>query len=564
MTDNFIHLIGESKASGFDNVMDYLKEKREKAVQQTVAKAVTKESDNVSVYKFYITRKPGADATGDLKDLGLQETDKCKKMFVTDFNIANNHIQAAESLAGIFYCNRSHFIVAIQLIDDEQQHSNGDNDIHDTFTNYDLIVRMCQLAKSIAVRTRGKFIPKVFIVGTHVDKKKNAAKYIKKLNEKLKCLHNEYSDVLVSVSAYKNEFIYLVDETVERTRCIAELQKHIFITMGENGGLQLPRKWFELFKCLNNNCGITKLSKCYEFNKKVKMTADEVEQMLKYFDSLMLLHYCPVLIPDTIVTKIDPFVTKLRILLNASQEKESINLRKKGLFKKTFLRKHCVDQNDDILISDEVFLKLLETFRMTVRTTERGEEFFFPSVLSIEPPSAGSDPVGGVSPLALLWDQHALPHGFFLTFVIELNKLGRKDCCRFQPCNDKPQLRNEIYLIEANQRIPGVLKLTDREKWIQVSYLGADISAYCSKVLDVIDRAIQQAIDLYQFTGITSPIIRCVCPLCKEKDHYCYAYLTAQFRHVICSKDFRETGDMKPEILCWLQGTILICYCIHY
>ena len=277
----------------------------------------------------------------------------------------------------------------------------------------------------------------------------------------------------------------------------------------------------------------------------------------------MLLHYCPELIPDTIVTKIDPFVTKLHILLNASQEKESINLRKKGLFKKTFLRKHCVYLNDDIL-SDEVFLKLLEMFRMTVRTTERGDDFFFPSVLSIESPSASSDPVGGVSPLALLWDQHVLPHGFFLTFVIELNKLGRKDCCRFQPCNDKPQLRKEIYLIEANQRIPGVLKLTDREKWIQVSYLGADVSAYCSKVLDVIDRAIQQAIGLYQFTGITSPIIRCVCPLCKEKDRYCYVYLSAQFRHVICSKDFSKTGDIKPEILCWLQGTILICYCIHY
>ena len=257
--------------------MDYLKEKREKAVQQTVAKAVAKESDSVSMYKFYITRKPGADATGNLKDLGLQETDERKKIFVTDFNIANNHVQTAESL-GIFYCNRSHFIVAIQLIDDEQQHSYGDNDIHNTTTNYDLIVRMCQLAKSIAVRTRGKFIPKVFIIGTHVDKKKNAAKYIKKLNEKLKCLHDEYSYVLVSVSDNKNEFIYLVDMTVERTRYIAELQKHIFTAMGGNDGLRLPRKWFERFKCLNNNCGITKLSKCYEFNKKLKMTADEIEQ----------------------------------------------------------------------------------------------------------------------------------------------------------------------------------------------------------------------------------------------------------------------------------------------
>ena len=548
-----LHLIDESKTYGFDNLMNYLRKKSEMVVQQTVTKAVTKESDSVSVYKLYITRKPGADATGDLKHFLDKETDKCKKIFVTDFNIANNHIQTAESL-GVFYCNRSHFIVAIQLIDDEQQHSN----IHDTFTNYDLIVRMCQLAKSIAVRTKGIFIPKVFIIAiAHVDKEENATKYIQKLNEKLKCLHDEYSDVLVSVSAYKNEFIYLVDETVERTRCIAELQRHIFAAIEENGRVNIPRKWFDVLQYLSNDCGIAELSKCYEFSKKLKMTADEIVQMLRYLDSVMLLHNCPELIPETILMKIDPFATKLSILLNASQEKDSTGLRKKGLLKKLFLRKHCTDQNDEDILSVEVFLKLLVKFRMTVRITERGDDFFFPSVLSIEPPSASSDPVGKVSSLALLWDRHVLPHGFFLTFVIELNKLGRKDCCRFQPCNDKPQLRNEIYLIEANQRIPGVLKLTDREKWIQVSYLGADVSDdYCSTVLDVVDRAIHQAIKPFQFTGITSPIIRCICPICKEKDHYCYAYLSAQFRHVVCSKDFRKTDKLRPEILCWLQGTV--------
>ena len=37
-------------------------------------------------------------------------------------------------------------------------------------TNRETIVRMCQIAQRIAQDTGGKFVPRVFVVGTHKDK----------------------------------------------------------------------------------------------------------------------------------------------------------------------------------------------------------------------------------------------------------------------------------------------------------------------------------------------------------------------------------------------------------
>ena len=99
--------------------------------------------------------------------------------------------------------------------------------------------------------------------------------------------------------------------------------------------------------------------------------------------------------------------------------------------------------------------------------------------------------------------------------------------------------------------------MTDNGKWIGVSYLRGANPDCCPMVLDIIDRGIQQVIKLYESTGITSPIIRCVCPLCKENDHYCYAY-SSLHKFVICSKTPSKTGSLTPDIQCWLQGMLLL------
>ena len=52
---------------------------------------------------------------------------------------------------------------------------NQGNDVYQlpdrlVLTNREMIVRMCQIAQRIAQDTGGKFVPRVFVVGTHKDK----------------------------------------------------------------------------------------------------------------------------------------------------------------------------------------------------------------------------------------------------------------------------------------------------------------------------------------------------------------------------------------------------------
>ena len=90
----------------------------------------------------------------------------------------------------------------------------------------------------------------------------------------------------------------------------------------------------------------------------------------------------------------------------------------------------------------------------------------------------------------------------------------------FELRNDIAQRREEIQLSEEEGRIPGVVKLSDRQRWIEVLY--SDDNRYCPTVNGIVNGATQRAIARLRHMGIRSPTIGCVCPLCIAKDHYCY------------------------------------------
>ncbi len=118
---------------------------------------------------------------------------------------------------------------------------------------------------------------------------------------------------------------------------------------------------------------------------------------------------------------------------------------------------------------------------------------------------------------------------------------------------------------ETKLKIPGVVKLTDRQRWIQVSYSGD--KSYCSRVHGVVISAIERASKRIQHTGIGSPTIGYVCPLCNEKDHYCY--LSEDRRFITCSINNSKTGPVTENMLCWLEGILLLsntneCYYYYY
>ena len=432
---------------------------------------------------------------------------------------------------------------------------------HLLLTNREMIVRSCQIARSIARATKGKFTPRVFVIGTHKDKLGlfSCEKHLKKINEEVAPIYQSYNDVLISKSS--NEFIFPVNAMAkgrERKKFTAEIQQHIKLATEKAGdSISVPMKWLIFHLEIDKGDGVVRMTKCCELGEKLGMDRDKVHLALEFLNQAALVLYYPADVPDLALTKMDPFTNRLSQLIKASfippdtgLVKESTELRQKGVFKKQFLEWAFKNIEDDLL-SDDEFLKLLESLKVAVHIG--GDEYFLPSALSLDCPPEESFFVNGPTPLALLWDEELiLPHGFFLTVAVELlTRLSSSaDGYKFELRTDIAQWREEIQVSEAKREIPGVVKLTDRKKWIQVSY--SSDRSFCPLVYRHVDGATEQAVKRFQHMGMHPPKVGYVCPLCIEKDHYCYLSRNRQF--VTCSKISSKTGPVTQDILSWMQG----------
>ena len=433
-------------------------------------------------------------------------------------------------------------------------------------TNRETIVRMCQIAQRIAQDTDGKFVPRVFVVGTHKDQLYRilAPLQLKYMNYQLLRIHEKYSDVLVcKVPGEQVMFaINAMAKGKERQQYTEELQQHILEATKNTGEpVKVPFNWLMFHLELDKGEGVVRISECRTLGCKMGMNEKKVGVALEFLNKAALVLYYPEDVPDLVLTKMDPFTNRLSRLIKASflppdkgPTKESEELRNKGVFSKTFLKGVFVDLDESVL-SEEEFLKLLVSLRIAVNIG--GEEYFLPSALSLEPPPKESSFEYKSIPLSLSWGELILPHGLFPTVCVEL-LAGREGGYVFELRKDIAQRREEIQLSVEKGRIPGVVKLSDRQRWIEVSYSGDN--SYCPTVNCIVNGATQRAIARLRHMGIGSPTIGCVCPLCIAKDHYCY--LSEDRRSVSCSINRSKTGPVTAEILCWFEGNCLFIVCV--
>ena len=434
-------------------------------------------------------------------------------------------------------------------------------------TNREMIVRMCQIAQRIAQDTGGKFVPRIFVVGTHKDQlyRMLAPLQLKYMNCQLLRIHEKYSDVLVcKVPGEQVMFtINAMAKGKERQQYTEELQKHILAATKNTGKpMKVPLNWLIFHLELDKGDGVVRMSECHELGGKMGMNEEKVGIALEFLNKAALVLYYPEDVPDLVLTNMDPFTSRLSRLIKASflppdegPTYESEELRNKGVFKRTFLKRVFADLEESLL-SEEEFLKLLESLRIAVNIGE--EEYFLPSALSLEPPPKRSSFKCKSIPLSLSWGELILPHGLFPTVCVEL-LAGREGGYVFELHRDIAQRREEIKLSEKEGRIPGVVKLSDRQRWIEVSYSGDN--RYCPTVNGIVNGATQRAIARLRHMGIRSPTIGCVCPLCIAKDHYCY--LSEDRRSVTCSINGSKTGPVTADILCWFEGECLFGVCLN-
>ena len=471
----------------------------------------------------------------------------------------------------MMYRSPAHFVVVMNVTEglDERPKVRFYNQGKDEYelpdrlvlTNRETIVRMCQIAQRIAQDTGGKFVPRVFVVGTHKDKLFPifGRFHLKAVNSELLRIHEKYNDVLVcKVPGEQVMFaINAMAKGKERQQYTEELQQHILEATKKTGEpVKVPFNLLMFHLELDKGEGVVRISECRTLGGKMGMNEEIVGVALEFLNKAALVLYYPEDVPDLVLTNMDPFTSRLSRLIKASflppdkgPTKESDELRNKGVFKRTFLKPVFADLEESLL-SEEEFLKLLVSLRIAVNIG--GEEYFLPSALSLEPPPKRSSFKSKSIPLSLSWGELILPHGLFPTVCVEL-LAGREGGYVFELRRDISQRRVEIQLSVENGRIPGVVKLSDRQRWIEVSYSGDN--SYCPTVNGIVNGATQRAIARLRHMGIRSPTIGCVCPLCIAKDHYCY--LSEDRRSVTCSINGSKTGPVKANILCWFEGNCL-------
>ena len=471
----------------------------------------------------------------------------------------------------LLYSRPSHSIVVIRLTDELDDHpkvrfyTKGSDKYSFpdelVLTIREMIIRMCQIALRVAKTSNSQFKPRVFVVGTHFDKLSifSRSKRLQLLNEQLQPIYNEYSEVMVRKS--ETEFIFPIDtmsKGKQREQYSKELQDLILseTTKHSDKPMKIPLKWLTFQLELENSSsvsdGVVRMPQCLVVGGKLGIAKSDVLKALNFLKDVALILYYPDDIPDLVLTKVDPVTKRLSRLIQASflppsseLEGESKKLKDKGLFNKRFLEELSDDQSKKYL-SDDEFLKLLVSLKLAIYD-QQGKEYFLPSALSLTPPS-GSKFNNGPTPLAMIWDNLILPHGFFLTVAVEL--LQGKSVTNghvFELRKDQPQWRGEIQLSEANLDIPGVIKLADRQTWIQVSYSGANHNT--KDVYDAVNRATERARERFKNT-VGAPKLGCLCP-CAGKPHF--ATFSKDMRSVTCSEDL-EIVFFKEDITCWGKG----------
>ena len=404
------------------------------------------------------------------------------------------------------------------------------------------------MAKAQAIS--GKVVPKVLVVGTHKDKLgSNSEAKIKKINKELL---EKYDDILIRKSI--DEVIFPINAMApvgkERQQYTEELQECILNVSKQIGDkIEVPLKWLVFQLHLDRIGPIVHISECYKTGEKLGMGEREVKEALKYFHKVALLLYYPDDVPDLVLSRMDPLIGRLSRLITASFPgcvvKAPYNkLRQKGLFNKSFLHTVFEGFYKSEELSNNDFLKLLECLKITVPVGN--DNYFLPSALSLQPPVDDTSFKLSCVPLVFTWGECFLPHGFFLTFVVELlSQQEDEDKLYFELRKGVTQCRCEIQVVVAENYIPGFLKLIDRKRGIEICYSCNTTNYYCSKIKEITYDAVERVVKRFD---MKSPGIGFHCRLCDTDDHYCV--LTKDQSMVQCDYD---DGPVITEMSCWIK-----------
>ena len=466
------------------------------------------------------------------------------------------------------YKNRSFQIVLMRLIDglDEKLPNcytvKGENALKNQqrlqLTNHQYIEKICQIAASANPPS------KVMIVGTHKDRLGDDAEAkIEELNQALEDIKKKYGEVLICKS--DDEIIFDIntmakgEERKEYTQELQQIMRDVFQELATS--TPVPFRWLAFQLDISKDNGVVNMVDCHKSGEAVGMEVAAIKRALMYLNKAALLLYYPNDIPDVILTSVDPLVSKLSQLVKATfiTPKSTLfekckRLRNTGIFNFEFLKHFSEDPPS--ALSNDLFLKLLLCLR--IADYIGNDNYFLPSALSLDQPEKESPKQlseNKCTPVGFKFNNRILPHGFFFTVAIAFLGAASSDFV-FELCPDERQFRQEIVFVEKRNCIPGVVTLTNRNTWIQVSTTSPAVK-YCPNILKSVKIAIKKAIARFEGTTTLVPEFVSLCTIHPNSDHYCIP--TRNNEDVSCSEDRRNVKAASDGMKCWLAESK---YCV--
>ena len=418
---------------------------------------------------------------------------------------------------------------------------------HLALSNRELIEKLCQAAEAVAQETSGRFVPWVMVVGTCKDLLGNSKRLLL-MNKELLKMSTAYKGVLIQKSF--KEIVFAIDamtpELDERHEYSRELQSHILRAVGRNS-FSVPFRLCVFDLDLELHSGVIQKEECYKTGEVLGLKQEDVDRALQDFNKCGVRFSYPNALPHIVFTKIDPLLRRLSSLIDVTFNPpendptgkfNSDRLRMKGLFSKSFFQSVVSSVNDGENLEYGDFLTLLETLNVAIRAEN---DYFLPCTLPLKPPPDKSPLPLSCVPLVYAWGTQIVPLGFFDALVVALLQYPH-----FELEEGIDLHRDVIQLTTSNHYVPGIFKLVNRNKWIEVIYTDSPI--YCFDLWEIIDVVVKKVLDS---TGLPPPSIGFLCYLCDTPDHYCV--LSSDKRVVTCSADRSKSGPITSHMLCWLK-----------
>lgn len=439
-------------------------------------------------------------------------------------------------------------------------------------TNQQYIERACQIASSCDPPS------KVMIVGTHRDKLgHDCESVIADLNKALItniCEH--YPKVVICKSKRKGHVIFDMNTMAtgeERQSNIKDLQEAINEVSNLLAKSQIVcLKWLSFHLAINKDKGVIGFEDCVRLGNALGMDKDSVTKALKYFSETGLLLYYPDAVPEIVLTKVDPLVERLSMLIKASLlppkgrtlEDQFEELSMRGTFNKVFFNQLFPIDPQAALNNNEL-LNMLICLKLAIEIGN--DEYFLPSALSYYSSQCSTpDLLSCGFALTLKGEKRILPHGFFFTTVIQLQ--NDSNGFRFEFRTNDQQYRDRIQVIDKSRKISGVMILSDKKWWIQITMTSKSSAQYRNEIRQAVIEAIKRTVPLFKHLGIhncdeTQEHLALVypCPIEGHSDHYCT--LTTNQKEYICSADVSCAGEVTNNIKSWIGSKYTRIH-VHY